>query len=94
MSATQTALDKFLQQLGLLVGTGRDGVEQGLSTTEFWLSLLALLVDIFGPRFGWLGFLTPQVQAELAVVIVGLYTIGRSLRKKGTKIPEVPVPPK
>jgi len=75
----QALLDELLNMLA----TGQDGVEAGFTTTEFWLTLVAVVIDVFGPAYGFLQGINPQEQGLIAVGAAVAYTGFRSWRKRG-----------
>lgn len=76
-----------------MFGTGPDGIEQGFGTSEFWLSIMAIGVDVAAPYFHWVGGLTPNTELAFAALIASAYTFARALRKKGATAP-TPAPVK
>jgi hypothetical protein len=81
----KTATDEkalFDAALKMLTG-GKDGIEAGLTTTEFWLYVLALGVDVLGPYFGFLQGIDSQEQLGIATLLVMSYGALRSWRKRG-----------
>ena len=58
---------------------GKDGVEAGFTTSEFWLSLIALGLDYFAPGVQ----VDPNLKLAAAVVIVATFTGFRTWRKNG-----------
>lgn len=85
MTDDKTSADErtlFEKVLAMLAG-GKDGVEAGLTTTEFWFAAVTLVVDLFGPSVGVLHGLTPDDQVKAAVAIALGYGALRSWRKRG-----------
>ena len=78
-------LSRALAILSKLIQAGPDGVEAGLSTTEFWLTVVALLVDLLGPRLGVK--LSASDQMTIATILVVAYGAFRSWRKRGGSLP-------
>lgn len=79
---TQKDASAFARLLAALFGTGPDGVEQGFGTSEFWLCLMALAVDVAGPYFHVLQGITPTTELAFAGLIAAGYTWFRSWRKR------------
>jgi hypothetical protein len=81
----KTAADEkvlFDEALKMLVG-GKDGVEAGFTTTEFYLTVLAVAIDVLGPHFGFLQGIDANEQGLIAMVLVGWFAWARSWRKRG-----------
>jgi hypothetical protein len=51
-------------------------MKPGWKTTEFWLSLAAVIVPAFAPG------VTPELVAGMAGLVGTVYTLGRSMVKK------------
>lgn len=79
-----SALAVFLTSL---FGTGPDGIESGFGTSEFWLMVFALVLDVAGPYYHILGSITPTTEAAIAGLIAATYTALRSWRKKKAAAP-------
>jgi len=76
---TTTADESALvAEIGALIASG-DGVEAGFKTTEFWLTVVAVAVDVAGPKFGLNVSANEQMLAAGALVIA--YGAYRSWRK-------------
>jgi uncharacterized membrane protein HdeD (DUF308 family) len=56
-------------------------MKPGIKTTEFWLSVIAI-VGMFVPTL--LGFLSPELAAVVSAIIVGAYSIARGIAKLTT----------
>jgi hypothetical protein len=89
---TQKDASALARLVAAMFGTGPDGVEQGLGTSEFWLSLIALGVDVAAPYFHWVSGIAPSTELAFAVLIAAAYTFGRSWRKKQAAAPVAPAP--
>jgi hypothetical protein len=76
-----------------MFGTGPDGVEQGLGTSEFWLSTLAIAVDFAAPYFHWVSGIQPSTELAFAGLIASAYTFARTLRKRRATAPAAPATP-
>lgn len=82
---TKTAADEkalFDEVLAMLVG-GKDGVEAGLTTTEFWLVTTSVVIDVAGPHYGFLQGIDANEQGAIAMILVLGYGALRSWRKRG-----------
>jgi hypothetical protein len=89
---TQKDATAFARLLTGLFGTGPDGVEQGFGTSEFWLCVMALAVDVAGPYYHVLQGITPTTELAFAGLIAAAYTYLRTWRKKpATVAPVAPV---
>ena len=76
---TTTADESALvAEIGALIASG-DGVEAGFKTTEFWLTVVAVAVDVAGPKLGLNVSANEQMLAAGALVIA--YGAFRSWRK-------------
>lgn len=64
--------------------------EPGYTTTEFWISVLAVVAVLLNPT--GIKF-TPDMQAAIAGAIVSLYGIYRTWRKNSPGANPPPVPP-
>lgn len=75
LTADESAL---VAEIGVLLASG-DGIEAGFKTTEFWLTVLAVAVDVAGPKFGLNVSANEQMLAAGGLVIA--YGAFRSWRK-------------
>lgn len=89
---TQKDASALARLLSAMFGTGPDGIEAGFGTSEFWLTVAALGLDVAGPHFGILKTLTPDTQLAVAGFLASAYTYLRSWRKKAATAPVAPAP--
>lgn len=81
---TQADEKQLLDLLEAMILKGKDGVEAGFATTEFWLTVLALVVDLGGPHYGFLQGIDANEQGLIAMALVLGWGIVRSWRKRGS----------
>jgi hypothetical protein len=77
---TRADADKLAEKVVALAASG-DGIESGFSTSEFWLTVLAVVADLTGPAWGLT--LSPHEQALAAAALVLGYAGFRTWRKNG-----------
>jgi hypothetical protein len=75
---TRTDLDALMSKIVDLMASG-DGVEAGFTTTEFWLTVLAVALDVAAPYLGMT--VSPDERMLGAGLLVGIYTGFRAWRK-------------
>jgi len=73
----------LLERLIAMQEAGQDGVEAGLKTTEFWMTALAVVIDVAGPHYGFLQGIDASEQGLIAMGLVLGYGALRSWRKRG-----------
>lgn len=73
----------LIAELTHMLASGKDGVEAGATTTEFWLVALAVAIDILGPTYGFLQGIDPNEQGLIALALAVGYAGLRSWRKRG-----------
>lgn len=77
---TRADVDKLATAV-VTAATSGDGMEAGFKTTEFWLTVIAVVVDFAGPHFG---IAIPDNERMLvAGALVAAYGGFRSWRKRG-----------
>ena len=77
-STTTADESALVAEIGALIASG-DGIESGFKTTEFWLTVLAVGVDVVGPKFGLNVSANEQMLVAGGLVIA--YGAFRSWRK-------------
>jgi hypothetical protein len=82
---TRADAEGVLAKVAAIFAAGPDGIEPGFTTTEFWMSVLALAGDVAGPYLGI--HLTTAEQTLGATFIVAAYTLARAYRKRGAVKP-------
>jgi len=77
---TRSDVDTLAAKVVALAASG-DGVESGFTTSEFWLTALAVVADFTGPYWGFR--LSPNEQILAASGLVLGYGAYRTWRKNG-----------
>jgi hypothetical protein len=85
MADDKTAADEraLLDEALKMLAGGQDGVEAGFKTTEFYLTLLAVAIDVLGPTFGILQGIDQHEQLLIAAILAMWWGALRSWRKRG-----------